>query len=164
MGKYDVKYDRLAVMLLPVCLRGERMCAMARVVTSAVAALHADFSKYRADVAYRLAHNGQTCYLRAALNDRFDPTGRGVTITENPSNDDNGIQLHWRETGRFHILHQRETGNASVLYRRGYNGVLRYGFWINVPGRLQGTCTLEEVRAVTNIYKLASIRFKVSFV
>ena len=46
---------------------------------------------------------------------------------------------------------------------RGYGGAQRYGFWVVLPMELQGTVSEEEVRAVTNRYKLASIRYGVVY-
>ncbi len=165
MSKFDVDYKKLSTLLLPMCMRRERIMALAQTVIAGVRVLNTEFAKFRSDQEYRLTHNGQTCYLRAVLNDTFDPILRGITITENESNEDNGIVLYKEETGKFHMLpNYAETGNASTLYRYGYNGVLRYGFWINIPAYLDGKDIEARVRAVANQYKLAGMRFGITHI
>ena len=63
--------------------------------------IHTRFLEFRKDAAYRLNHNGQVCYLRAVLNDTFDPELRRITVTDTAQNV--GILLVFRrdEIGRF---------------------------------------------------------------
>lgn len=161
MSKYDVSFFRLAVLLLPMCLRRPRMTALCRAVVSPVGMLYTELMRFRDDMNYRMRHNGQTCHLRAVLNDRFDSQLRRIRITDG-GGDDAGIILHKRETMLFVRLPRRDDGRR-LLYRRGYGGSQAYGFWVEVPEVMRELVSELELRAVVNKYKLASVRYGISW-
>ena len=162
MSKYDVSFSRLTVLLLPMCMRRPRLTAVARALTAPVALLHTELLRFRSDMHYRMTHNGQTCHLRAVLNDRFDRTLRRIRITENEDTTTSGIMLHMRVT-RLFVRIPRRGMERRILYRRGYNGSQGFGFWVEVPQELYGTVRELELRAVVNKYKLASVRYGISY-
>lgn len=162
MSRFDVSYPKLAQLLLPMCLRGKSMTALTKVLVSPIGLLHGELMKFRMNTRHRLVHNGQTCYLRGMLNDTFDPVERGIIITEDGSDEGMGIMLHERETGLFLNLTMRERGCAEA-FRRGFNGANRVGFWINIPVRLKELINEGAVRAVVNQFKLASIRYGITY-
>lgn len=162
MSKYDVSFSRLAVLLLPMCLRKPGVAALCRAVTAPVGRLHTELMRFRDDMNYRMRHNGQTCKLRAVLNDCFDNNQRRIRIAEYYDGSVQGISLHKRETNLFVRIPHRTSGR-KLVYRRGYNGALGYGFWIEIPSELHGIVSELELRAVADKYKLASIRYSISY-
>lgn len=96
MDKYDVNFKRLALLLLPTFWRRPLFAAMAYAAVSPLQYLHTRFILWKRESDYRLEHNGQVCYLRALLNDKFDPIDRRITITETVENV-GFITLHKRE-------------------------------------------------------------------
>ena len=86
MDKYDVNFKRLALLLLPTFWRRPLFAAMAYAAVSPLQYLHTRFILWKRESDYRLEHNGQVCYLRALLNDKFDPIDRRITITESVEN------------------------------------------------------------------------------
>ena len=86
MDKYDVNFKRLALLLLPTFWRRPLFAAMAYAAVSPLQYLHTRFILWKRGGDYRLEHNGQVCYLRALLNDKFDPIDRRITITESVEN------------------------------------------------------------------------------
>jgi len=95
MGVYDINMDRLAAMLLPAFLRKPLMTAFAKAMAHPSAVLHGRFMQWRAGMDTRLGISGQTCRLRALLNDTFDPVLRRITVEDAPA-EEAGIFL-WRE-------------------------------------------------------------------
>ena len=164
MGKYDVDMKRLAVLLLPTALRQPRLSALVQVLMAPLSRLHSEFTGYREMKTYRLTHNGQVCYLRAVLNDRYDSALRRITIEE-PEQVPSTCMLYLRQTGRFTRITHRGAERQVTLRRRGYGGIGGLDFWICVPLELMTDDTYSEnaLRALANQYKLASKRFGIKY-
>lgn len=161
MSKYDINYGKLPTLLMPMCLRGGRLQAIASVLLSPLVNLKKELIDFRDEKHYKMTHNAQTCYLRAVLNDRFDPTQREVNITEE-GDDKNGIILHERSKELFTRIKRREDG-FTELFRRGYGGVGNIDFWVNIPARLKDSVDVNAVHAVVDMYKLASVRYGITY-
>lgn len=148
-------------MLLPTMLRKPLIVAMASTMTSPVVSLYRTFIQFRDETNYRLYHNGQTCYLRAVINDAFDPTSRRITIADS---DNSGVMMfaYKRSENKFKTLRRRGEG-AIMISRRGFSGATGFDFMVNIPYELKG---LDESRlkAITNTYKLASKRYAINYV
>lgn len=161
MSKYDVNFKRLALLLLPTFLRRPLMASLTYAAVTPLNYIHTRFLEFRKDAAYRLNHNGQVCYLRAVLNDTFDPELRRITVTDTAQNV--GILLVFRRDEDRAILVPRRNSESVVLVnRRGFGGVSGYDFVVNIPLALRG---IDDARltAVVNTYKLASKRFAISY-
>ena len=78
---------RLALLLLPTFWRRPLFGAFAFALVTPVSHLHMRFIQYRQRTGYRLRHNGQVCYLRAVLNDEFDPELRRITLSDSDKAD-----------------------------------------------------------------------------
>ena len=70
--KVKTDYKKLAVLLLPTFLRQPVMVALARVLMHPLALLHDTYCTKRDDHLFDLAHNGQVCRLKDALNSLDD--------------------------------------------------------------------------------------------
>ena len=163
MSKYDVNIKRLGLLLLPTFLRRPLMTSLLYAVLTPLNYLHMRFMLFRQNAAYRLGHNGQVCYLRALLNDKFDPIDRRITITETVENV-GFITLHKREEDAEVLVPRRGSGRILILNRRGYGGVSGYDFWVNIPLALYDKLDITQVRAVVDAYKLASKRFSINYI
>ena len=157
MKVYDVSYKKLSLLLLPTFLRNPVMIALITACVTPIANLHARLIAYRDIKTYRLTHDGQVCYLRAVLNDKFDPEKRRITITDN-TDKDVGLTIHARRIEEL-IIPQ---GDGFIINRRGFGGVNGYDFIVNIP--VDGNINEQELRALVNIYKLASIRYTINYI
>lgn len=161
MSKYDVNIKRLGLLLLPTFLRRPLMTSLLYAVLTPLNYLHMRFMLFRQNAAYRLGHNGQVCYLRAVLNDTFDPELRRITVTDTALN--SGMLFAYvREADRSLLVPLRNSGRMTLVDRRGFGGISGFDFVINVPLALRGS---GEARLMTmaNTYKLASKRFAISY-
>ncbi|MCM1302100.1 MAG: hypothetical protein NC250_01200 [Alistipes senegalensis] len=161
MRKYDINFKQLALLLLPTFLRRPMMASLTYAVITPLNCIHAKFLRFRNDAAYRLNHNGQVCYLRAALNDTFDPELRRITVTDTAQNV--GVMLVFRrDEDRPILVPLRGSDTVLPVNRRGFGGVSGYDFVVNIPLALRG---IDEARltAVADTYKLASKRFAISY-
>lgn len=161
MSKYDINFKRLALLLLPTFLRRPLMASLTYAIVTPLSYIHTNFLQFRKDAAYRLNHNGQVCYLRAVLNDTFDPEQRRITVTDTAQNV--GVMFVFcRAEDRPILVPRRNTEAVMLVNRRGFGGASGYDFVVNIPFALRG---VEETRltAVVNTYKLASKRFAISY-
>ncbi len=73
---FDIDFNKWIALMLPTFLRRRRLFAFIRALCAPLylgeGGLYQRFLEMRGDHIYRLSHNGQVCYLRAALNDAFD--------------------------------------------------------------------------------------------
>lgn len=77
---YKVDYKKLAILMLPTFLRKPILVAYLQSLLVPIDSLYYQWSVYRNDNIYKMDHNGQICYLRKALNDKFDPSLRRIWI------------------------------------------------------------------------------------
>lgn len=163
MSKYEVNIKRLALLLLPTFWCRPILATLAYAMVSPLGYLHTRFVLFRRDTVYRLTHNGQVCYLRAVLNDTFDPIERRITVTEEAASA-GVMMLRMREEEQALLLPTRETGRAFIINRRGFGGINGFDFWVNVPLALYDTMDVSRLRAIVGTYKLASKRFSVNYI
>jgi hypothetical protein len=158
---YNVNFKKLVQLLLPTFLRKPVIAAFAETMTEPVIAVKFMFDDYRKDVNYRLYHNGQVCYLRAVLNDYFDPILRRITITD-ADKDMNPSVIFLRSENRFVMIPERQSSSAVILNRRGFSGTSGYDFTINVPTELIDQN--NRITAIADIYKLVSKRYSINYI
>lgn len=169
MNAYNIDYKKLALMLLPTIYRKPTVAVLAQSLVGGVEAVYKEFMRWRKEKDYRLWHNGQTCYLRAVLNDEFDPTARGITVTDGKNGDPVELVVWKRSEGRPKIMRMAGTGNGLMLNRRGF-GSRGYDFWVNVPIRVRPSSASARklfelaLDAKVNDYKLASKRWALNYV
>ena len=158
MSKYDVDFKKLALSLIPQRLRDVALAAYSYSLTTPISGLHVRFMNFRQNVHYRLHHNGQVCYLRAVVNDSFDPISRRIIITDAIAL--SSMIIYARSVGRWQLLPRRDTGEALVLNRRGFDGINGYDFIVQVPADITLTADDEKrMRSIINQYKIASKRY-----
>ena len=105
---------------------------------------------------YNLKHNGQVCYLRALLNDTFDPIERRITIGDAtkyeyvyfyPEGDDKSVIF-----GSILFPRNEFIGNNSAEF----NVYVPIAIGINNDAELR-------MRSLLNYYKLASKRYAIIY-
>ena len=124
--------------------------------------LYGLFTTNRANDLYDLGHNGQVCYLKAALNDVFDPTGRSIYITDGPYLDPDFI-YQVIELKPLPIDLLSEIGTAVIpvpdpvpLFTSAETYWMGVQFVINVPHAVTATpgYDLARLRALVDKYRL----------
>jgi len=158
---YNINFKKLVLMLLPTFLRKPIISALAQTMVEPVIGLKFIFDEYRKDVNYRLYHNGQVCYLRAVLNDYFDPVQRRITITD-ADNDKDLSLIFLRSENKFLMVPKRQYNNAIILNRRGFSGTTGYDFTVNIPAELMPQN--NRIAAITSMYKLTSKRYSINYI
>lgn len=113
--------------------------------------LHYTWRLFRADNIYNLGHNSQKCYLRAALNDRFDKVLRRIEIL-----DGNALKRRYIYTDG-----EQKPKYLGTMYLYDDSDYADTGvdFIVKVPDGLQ--YNPYEMKAMIDFYRLASKRFKI---
>lgn len=155
MSLFDVDLRRLALQMLPMCLRKPLMGALVYAVTKPVDLELNDMLNYRNEVNEEMRRNGQTCNLRRVLNDLFDPQYRGISIIETERK--TGVTLSRRADGK-------KLTTPQILNNRGYGGSSDLDFAVRLPIRLKGVVDERQVKSVVRRYKLAGMRFGLEYI
>jgi hypothetical protein len=77
---FNIDFDILAIDLVPTFLRKIRKLAFVNACVSPIKRMYNQWASNRKANLYKLVHNGQVCYLRKVLNDRFDQSLRRIYI------------------------------------------------------------------------------------
>ena len=154
----NINYKKVAVELTPAMLRQAVFLALLKSGISQIAYLQTQLIQFRTSTNYRLFHNGQVCYLRAVLNDQFDPIDRLIEIVDAESKAAGMIPRR-----EFEILVPNRYTPVLIVSARGYGGASGFDFVVRVPNYIYtNPTTMLQLKAVVNIYKLASKQFDVT--
>lgn len=162
MSIYNLKIKRLALLLLPTFYRRPLLAAFAQCMVQGVNRVYGEFIGWKQERDYRLKHNGQVCYLRAVLNDKFDPIERRICVSD-IVDEGKSKQFFRRSQGRFIHVPVRDSGAAEIVNQRGFSGIGSPDFLVCIPQQLHGKINEAKLNAVVDTYKLASKRWKISY-
>ena len=162
MSVYDVNINTLTNLLLPVRLRTTKHKAWLAALASPVVYLKEHFDANRTTDLYVLAHNGQVCYLQAALNDVFDAVSRGIYIADGSYIDPDNLYLNDEDKPLFIDLVSEE-GSSSIpapdplpLYTSAETYTLGVQFVVMVPTTVAAATgyDVHRLKALVNKYRL----------
>lgn len=148
---FNVNWPRLALLNTPTFLREEVMKLWMSLLLSPVSQVHYWWVNYRAENIYKLAHNSQKCYLRGALNDRFDRQLRRIRIDDGNAFKRKYIYTDGEEKPKFL--------GTMFLYDDSDYADTGVDFIVVVPAVLQ--YSVYEMKALIDFYRLASKRYKI---
>ena len=148
---YKVDFDKLILLILPTFLRKPVLFGYVRALITPIASLHYKWSRMRDENLIKISYNSQRCYLRKALNDKYDPELRRITI-------DGTL-----DTTQDYIYTPAENLDVylGIMYLQqdfNYNNSI-VDFLVNVPGQLLNE-KINEITATVNFYKLAGKSYK----
>lgn len=148
---FNVNWDRLSLLLTPTFLRDEVMKLWMALLLSPVGTVHYWWVQKRADNIYKLAHNSQKCYLRGALNDRFDNELRRIRIDDGNAFKRKYIYTDAEEKPKY-------LGTIFLYDDSDYSDT-GVDFIVVLPVGLM--YSVYEMRALIDFYRLASKRYKI---
>lgn len=148
---FSVNWNRLTILLTPTFLRSDLMKAWLSLLVSPIEDIHYQWLQFRKANIYNLAHNSQKCYLRGALNDRFDNELRRIRI-----DDGNAFKRQYIYTDA-----EQKTKFLGTMFLYDDSDYADTGvdFIVVVPSDLQ--YNNYEMKALVDFYRLASKRYKI---
>lgn len=154
---YKVDINALAWQLLPNSLCKLRLLAFVWALLRPLKTLHYTWRQYRESNIYKLAHNGQVCYLRKALNDQFDPELRRIYIGDGSRYDSVYVFMESELQNEPHVYTEREEETVWI-FTEGETADTGADFIVYVPTSLMAVQNFE-IRAVIDFYKLGGMRY-----
>lgn len=167
---FDINFDKWIASMLPTFLRRRRLFAFCRAMCAPLyvgeGGLYGRFLQARGNHIYRLSHNGQVCYLRAALNDAFGLTkgfeiedaddyegewlyAKDPTMPQQLLAVDEGLNAGWKE-GDAEPEHP-----TPLLADEARLNAPRNSFIVRVPSDIYAT-QLDKVKAIVEQYRILS--------
>jgi len=148
---FNVHWKKLAVLLTPTFLRSELMKSWIELLMEGINDIHYQWLQFRKSNIYILAHNSQVCYLRGALNDRFDNEQRRIQIIDGNKYQRKYIYTDEEQKPRF----------LGIIYIHGDEDYSDTGvdFIVEVPNDI--IFNINEMKGLIDFYKLASKRYKI---
>ncbi|GAA4198680.1 hypothetical protein GCM10022289_07790 [Pedobacter jeongneungensis] len=127
--------------------------AWLQALVAPIITLHQQWYNKRLDNLYKLAHNGQVCHLRAALNDTFDPDQRRIKIA-------NGNKYQRRYIYTSGEQKQKYLG-INYLMQVGDYADTGIDFRVVVPQDFDLVNNIYQLKAMIDFYKLAGKRYNI---
>lgn len=166
MRLYEIDWERLAGLLLPIRLRQPRTLALLRVMLRPVQVAHSAFMRWKAATEYRLNHSGQVAYLEKVLNDTwgldYDPADHAATQSIIILDGEQLERAYLHQAAEDLPLYLDDPAAPVYLFRESEYLAEYSDFIVLVP---QGIVFDEaRMRAVIDFYKLAGKRYKIQIV
>ncbi len=125
---------------------------------SPIKTLHFTWSQFRIDNIYKLDHNGQVCYLRKALNDKFDPVERRIYIGDGQLFDTFYIYTEAEAQDRF--VHAEEEDPVIYLRTESETADTGLDFIVYVPTAIASS-QIHGLNSLIKFYKLGGKRYNI---
>lgn len=167
---FDIDFNKWIALMLPTFLRRRRLFAFIRALCAPLylgeGGLYQRFLEMRGDHIYRLSHNGQVCYLRAALNDAFG-LKKGFEIED--ADEYEGEWIYAKDPSMPQQLLAVDEGKnpkpgegdpppehpTPLLADEARLNAPRNAFIVRVPGNIYST-RLDKVKAIVEKYRILS--------
>ncbi len=167
---FDIDFNKWIALMLPTFMRRRRLFAFVRALCAPLYlgknSLYQCFLEMRGDHIYRLSHNGQVCYLRAALNDAFG-LKKGFEIED--ADEYEGEWIYAKDPSMPQQLLAVDEGKnpkpgendpppehpTPLLADEARLNAPRNSFIVRVPGNIY-TTQLDKVKAIVEKYRILS--------
>lgn len=153
MKLYQIDYNRLILLLLPIRLRQTKPVAFLKSCIAPVMRLHGLFISNRNANLYRIKTNGQVCYLRAALNDAFAERNKSFQIGDGVMT---GKWVYALKESNYGQLSVPAKPDAVTIYTQQVILSGTANFIVYIPDNLTGIDYLNRIKSIVNTYKLVS--------
>lgn len=150
---YKVDFYKLALQNQLIALRNDSVYALTKALLFPMLQLHAAWGLYRTDNLRKLSYNSQVCYLRKALNDRFDPDLRRITVNNAPKIAQDFI----------YTLDENQPVFLGTMYIEQdfqYSGTT-FDFVVSVPLEILDL-EYDAIDALVDFYRLIGKKYKIT--
>lgn len=143
---YKIDWSKFITMNMPELLLKTKQLSWLRGLISPLVSSHNAFLAFIEDYDFRIVTNGQVCRLRGALNTKFDPTLRRITIAKGSAD-------------KLYVFTHAEN---NPQYLTKYLGVGGGNFIVNVPVILLGNDA--AIRLLIDTYKRPTKTYTINYV
>lgn len=169
---FEIDFKRLCMQLLPTFLRQPVLFGLLRAALNPLESLYSSFKDMRSGHVYRLAHNGQVCYLQAVLNDAFKSKyGKFEIVSLEKEGDwlyaytEGGTKMEFaadearleaRRVGDRYVMVPSGGEGVPLVYNEAMLNAVENAFIVLVPADFYNDYQLRNVSALVDRYKLIS--------
>jgi hypothetical protein len=157
---YDINWKKLARWITPFKWRRNDYLAIIYTSIMPINKVHTNFVYFRNFINYRLGITPQVVYLQKLLNDRFDPSARGIKIVKGIAYD--GVPLFLKEELKPLRLYKKSEGLFRIFYTKEETLNFTVDFIVRVP--ILVPFDMNELVAYLDIDVLPSKTYKVQIV
>ena len=154
---FGINFNTVVVWLMPKVFRTVFNTNWLKALVKPIITLYNKFIGKRSDNLYKLEHNGQVCYLEAALNDAFDIALRRIYISDAGGD---VVKLIHRDTDETILIVGDDTQGAFIVHNDSAYFGGSYDFIVNIPYQFS-EADMYRLRALVDYYKLAGKRYDV---
>lgn len=129
---FNIDFRKLLYNLIPHFLRGPVNLSFLYALQQPIKALNDLFVSFRLNTNYKLQFTAQIIYLEHYLNDKFDPSGRGIFITNIEENDFTFIYNKIEQKPETYYYNKSEAEPPKYLYNYA-EILLGDNYIVNVP-------------------------------
>ena len=163
MAQMKIDYNKLAVLLLPTFLRQPILMSLARILMVPLQRLHDEHHAARDERMYQLRHTSQICHIKDALNREFSVGNYSASPDYTAGFEIENINaigdwvMTYDEVPAFADVHTMVKENDYLLvYDEAIITQATQSFIVYVPNGLDFNASLPKVRAIVDMYRLAS--------
>ena len=155
---YDLNFNNLIRQYFWKDILKPTFYACLKATIAPIATLHFTWSQFRNDNIYKLEHNGQVCYMRKALNDKYDPEERRIYIGDGQLFETLYIYSEGEAQDRF----THKESEESVIYLRTESETADSGFdfIVYVPEEI-ANAQIHGLNSLIKFYKLGGKRYSI---
>lgn len=150
---FRIVISYLVLLMLPTFLRKPVTGSFIQAALKPLDLLYYEWSQFRQDNLYKIEHTGQKCYLRGALNDRFDMVQRRIRIGKGQLNETEYIFTEAEQQTVF-------LDNDIWLFTESETADTGLNFLVYVPAEIYNT-QIHGLRALIDFYKVAGKRYDI---
>ena len=148
---YSIDFRKLVVSLTLTGLRKFRIVSFLTALITPLQNLHYAWKTLRVSNLYKIEYTGQVCYLRGALNDRFDPSQRRIYIDGTGGNSEptyvyTPAENQTKYLGKLFLRNSLEFADTGADFR------------VFVPREIVNQSSYE-LRALIDFYRLGGMRY-----
>lgn len=155
---FNIVFTKLIQWLTPHMLRKPNMLSWIRVVISPVTYVYNNLLRFRQRKQYELSITPQVFSLEKMLNDKYDPVGRHIYITDPEEKDP--VYLFTDDEQKDEYVFADSEDQYLYLFVDSETTAYLDDFIVLVPYDL--VYNYNEMRSLINNYKLASKQYKIS--
>ena len=144
--KMKVDINKLVLNLIIPHWRKIKIISWLYALAAPLRVLYVDLCRFRDDIEFRMQVNTQVCRLAAVLNNRFDPVGHSITITNSGD-----LELIYVAPASDHEEVYTDFYVADSSYYNEYEG---YDFIVTVPAGIVLQEERSELEGLINYFKL----------
>lgn len=165
---YRINFRNIVILNLETFLRLPKRISLLMAYIDPLKQIYQAFMAYRASTSYILAHNSQVVYMRAMLNDSFDPILRRITISNSEVKEPNW--LYRTADDNPSIIHRKIHNRPKYIYRGEDFTLNQPDFTVELPIEIQPedidaiNRLLTEMRAKIDYYKLYSKNYNIVWI